>query len=75
MTGPSISELTYHSPAESVAILLRTTLSLLQSYAPGIRQEASLRELEHLMRRTIDDLEHNHKASSYELACRCQEGI
>ena len=66
--GQSFSELTYHSPGESVALLLRTTLSLLRSYAPGVRQEASLPDLECQIRRTIDDLEQDRREGQFEPA-------
>lgn len=68
--GRSFSEFTDQSPGESVALLLRTTLSLLRSYAPGVRQAAALRELEHHMRQTIDDLERDKNESQFEPACK-----
>jgi hypothetical protein len=55
------------SPAQSLAVVLCTTLSLLDSYAPHIRDSSSLRDLERALICAISDLkrgnarEHEHK--------------
>ena len=44
------------SPAQSLAVVLRTTLSLLDSYPPHIRDSSSLRDLERALICAISDL-------------------
>ena len=54
--------------AQSLAVVLRTTLSLLDSYAPRVRDSSSLRDLERALICAISDLkrdnarEHEHRA-------------
>lgn len=50
-------DLTSHSPEHSVAELLRVTLLLMKPYTPSIGSHVQLRELESVMRCTIETLE------------------
>ena len=62
------SDIPNDSPAQSLAVALRTTLSLLDSYAPRVRDSNSLRDLERALICAISDLkrdsarEHVHTA-------------
>jgi hypothetical protein len=42
--------------SQALAVVLRTTLSLLDSYAPSVRESSSLRDLERALICAISDL-------------------
>ena len=52
---PSVNSST-DSPAHELAVILRTTLSLLDSYASSVRESSSLRDLERALICAISDL-------------------
>ena len=55
MLPPSLDRSVDSSP-QALAIILRTTLSILDSYAPRVRESNSLRDLERALICAISDL-------------------